>query len=255
MAQIPPETKALYEMLRADFDQALSKSLHDRSDSAAQAISRLDAKLDLLSSRIDDVKFSIGVDLDELRSGLERTTPPSDPSKTSAPSPSTTSGGGSPSADGPRPDSSHKDSGQRLYVPPPARGRQMDLTHGRFPLSSIENFRQNSVDVFGLGPRMELPRFDGTNPKLWQTRCEDYFRLWNTPSSLWISYATSLFEGAAASWLESVHRRVPQINWEEFCRLLQSRFGRNLHQAILRKFFSICQTFSGGLCGTLFRSL
>lgn len=121
---------------------------------------------------------------------------------------------------------------------------RIDLTHGRFPLSSIENFRQNSVDVFGLGPRMELPRFDGTNPKLWQTRCEDYFRLWNTPSSLWISYATSLFEGAAASWLESVHRRVPQINWEEFCRLLQSRFGRNLHQAILRKFFSICQTGS-----------
>lgn len=51
-----------------------------------------------------------------------------------------------------------------------------------------------------------------------------------------------MFEGPATRWLEFVHRRVPNVTWDEFCRLLQSRFGRNLHQSILRKFFSIQQT-------------
>lgn len=87
-----------------------------------------------------------------------------------------------------------------------------------------------------------MPHFDGANPKLWQTRCEDYFRFWNTPQNQWISLATSLFEGSAARWLDSVHRRAPNATWDEFCRLLQGRFGRNLHQSILRNFFHISQT-------------
>ena len=119
---------------------------------------------------------------------------------------------------------------------------QFDQTLQRVPFNSIENFRPTASDVYGFGPRIELPRFDGSNPKLWQTRSEDYFRFWNTPTNQWISLATSLFEGPAARWLESVRRRVPNATWDEFCRLLHNKFGRNLHQSILRKFFSIQQT-------------
>lgn len=231
-------------MLCADFDAAIDWSLQDRLDSATQAFSKLDAKLDQLSGRIDEVKHSIGVDLDELCSGLQRAAPQVDMSNGVQASSPPAPGSGVSSSEGLRSDGENRaPSGHRLYVPPPARGMQLEQIQGRTPFSSIKNLRQ-STDVFGLGPRIELPRFDGSNPKLWQSRCEDYFKLWNTPSSLWISYASSLFEGAAARWLESVHRRVPQVSWEEFCRLLQSRFGRNLHQAILRKFFSINQTGS-----------
>lgn len=73
------------------------------------------------------------------------------------------------------------------------------------------------MDRNSSGPRVELPRFDGTNPRLWQGRCEDYFVMRGTPGSLWISYATAMFEGAAARWLESVQRRVPNATWDEFC--------------------------------------
>lgn len=62
MDRISTETKAIYDLLRADFD----KSDRGRIDSTAATISKLDAKLDLLSSCIDEVKFSIGVDIDEL---------------------------------------------------------------------------------------------------------------------------------------------------------------------------------------------
>lgn len=79
-------------------------------------------------------------------------------------------------------------------------------------------------------------------PQLWQSRCEDYFQLWGTPPELWISYATAQFEGAAARWLESVKRRVPRLIWDDFCVLLQNRFGRNQHQALIRRLFHISQT-------------
>ena len=34
------------------------------------------------------------------------------------------------------------------------------------------------------------------------------------------------------------------LHWTEFCNLLQSRFGRNQHQNLLRKMFRIGQTSS-----------
>ena len=239
MDRISPETKAIYDLLRADFDKANG----DRADSTAQAIAQIDAKLDRLSGRIDEVKLSIGVDIDELRQGLDRSAANSSEPSRGAPATPARAPSSSPTCpDGHDVDIENRGSGHRIYVPPPVRGTQHDQLISRPPLSSIENFRQNASDVFGLGPRIELPRFDGGNPKLWQTRCEDYFRFWGTPPGQWISLATALFEGTAARWLESVRRRVPNISWDEFCRLLQSRFGRNLHQTILRKFFNIQQT-------------
>lgn len=129
MAQISPETKAIYEMLRADFDAELDRSLSERADSTAQAISMLDAQLDQLSGRIDEVKLFISVELDELRSGLDPATPAVNPTKpTQVPSPSTLSSGTSGS-DGPRSDSENMGSSHPLYVPPPARGMQIDQIH------------------------------------------------------------------------------------------------------------------------------
>lgn len=86
-----------------------------------------------------------------------------------------------------------------------------------------------------------MPRFDSSNPRLWQSRCKDYFALWGTPAHLWIQYASSQFEGAAARWLESVQRRALRATWSDFCQLLQSRFGRNQHQLRIHKFFQIAQ--------------
>ncbi|KAE8804312.1 hypothetical protein D1007_19729 [Hordeum vulgare] len=67
MEKISPETRAIYEFLRADFNTALAKTTSDRSEATVTTLAKLDTKLDLLSGRIDDVKLAIGVDIDELR--------------------------------------------------------------------------------------------------------------------------------------------------------------------------------------------
>jgi hypothetical protein len=57
-------------------------------------------------------------------------------------------------------------------------------------------------------PRMDVPRFDGENPKLWQLQCEDYFEMYNTSPHLWVRLASLQFSGPAARWLSSVQNSI-----------------------------------------------
>jgi hypothetical protein len=98
------------------------------------------------------------------------------------------------------------------------------------------------TDANASAPRIELPQFDGANPKLWQRRCEEYFRRWSTPQTLWVSYGTSQFTGAAATWLESFLTKNTQAGWEELVRGVMARFMRNQHTILLRRFYHISQT-------------
>ncbi|KAI4983500.1 hypothetical protein ZWY2020_025366 [Hordeum vulgare] len=76
MEKISPETRAIYEFLRADSDVVLAKTTSDRGEAMVSALAKIDTKLDLFFGRIDDVKLAIGVDIDELRGeiGADRST-------------------------------------------------------------------------------------------------------------------------------------------------------------------------------------
>jgi hypothetical protein len=47
-------------------------------------------------------------------------------------------------------------------------------------------------------PKLNFPVFDGDSPKLWQSRCEDYFHMYGVDPSLWIQVATMQCTGPAA---------------------------------------------------------
>jgi hypothetical protein len=94
---------------------------------------------------------------------------------------------------------------------------------------------------FTPGPRLELPHFDGAQPCLWQSRCEEYFALCGMPIFLWFLYASAQFEGATAKWLKSFKHSSLKAGWEEFCITLLAHFGRNQHATLLQRMFHICQ--------------
>jgi len=52
-------------------------------------------------------------------------------------------------------------------------------------------------------PKMNFPKFDGENPRLWITWCEDYFDLYTVEPAVWIKCATMDFVNSspAARWL------------------------------------------------------
>ena len=152
MEKISPETKAIYDLLWADFDAALSRTTAERSEELSTVFAKLDSKLDLLSGRIDDVKLSIGVDLDELRGeiGADRgaassPTAPPPPRATAARS-------GSSGSEGTRSEAEQRNSGPR-YVPPPARGMVVDPVPSTCQIVPVsEGFRQYQADAVSFGP-------------------------------------------------------------------------------------------------------
>lgn len=89
---------------------------------------------------------------------------------------------------------------------------------------------------------MDFPKFDGENPKLWQTRCEDYFAMFDTDPDLWIAVAAMQFEGPAARWLSFVQHKFVRASWGEFCTAVIHRFGRNQHQTLVQRLYRLRQT-------------
>ncbi|WVZ82001.1 hypothetical protein U9M48_029318, partial [Paspalum notatum var. saurae] len=94
----------------------------------------------------------------------------------------------------------------------------------------------------GKLPKLHFPHFDGSQPKLWITRCEDYFDLYGVDSHMWVKVASMHFSDAATHWLQSVEQRARICSWSEFRRMIMDRFGRDQHELLLRQLFNIKQT-------------
>jgi hypothetical protein len=90
-------------------------------------------------------------------------------------------------------------------------------------------------------PSMSSPAFDGSNPKLWRTRCETYFDFYSVARPMWIRLAIMHFEGATLFWLQYVEHRLRYMKWDEFCSGLYNRFGRDQHGTLIRHFYHIHQ--------------
>ena len=60
--------------------------------------------------------------------------------------------------------------------------------------------------AFGRLPKLNFADFDGSNPKLWISRTENYFDMYSVPSEMWIRVAGHYCKGPAARWLQSVER-------------------------------------------------
>jgi hypothetical protein len=101
---------------------------------------------------------------------------------------------------------------------------------------------QQPSHLLGQLPKVPFPTFDGDNPKLWQTRCEQYFTMYAVDPRVWIRVATMQFTGPAARWLQSVEPQLPYISWSDFGGMIQERFGRDQHEILIRQLFHIKQT-------------
>jgi len=95
--------------------------------------------------------------------------------------------------------------------------------------------------MLGKLPKLHFHRFDGENPKLWISRCEDYFDMYSVDSSFWVRLALNQLDGPAARWSQSVIKRLKAAQWSEFCSLLLERFGRDQQESLIRQLYHISQ--------------
>jgi hypothetical protein len=110
--------------------------------------------------------------------------------------------------DGHRTDNHHRENGfgsVMAYTSLPVKGASSDpytsfsrpLRSHRFSSSTGSSMSNSS----GHWPKFPLPKFEGENPKLWQSRCENYFDMCGVDKSNWVRISSMYFDGSAARWL------------------------------------------------------
>jgi hypothetical protein len=58
---------------------------------------------------------------------------------------------------------------------------------------------------------MHFPQFDGDNPQLWITHAQNYFEMYFVDASVWIKCSAMQFTGPTKCWLQTVERRLPEL--------------------------------------------
>uniref|UniRef100_A0ACD5WWR9 Uncharacterized protein n=1 Tax=Avena sativa TaxID=4498 RepID=A0ACD5WWR9_AVESA len=266
MDGLSPESRAIYDLLMVDSKEEYEKRFLDYKKEVLDAVHPfiLDTKSQLKSvnTAVADIKASVEADLEATRSRLggELSSVRNSLSAEIAqlavaierlprPDPDTLVGRSSAP--------SHRDVGEEPAGPigrryefinrgtscadhmtPPVGGMHSGRNSLNFPGHDANSSRGTDS---ALGPRVELPQFDGSNPKLWQRRCEDYFQRYQMQPTSWASYASDHFVGAAATWLESYLQQHQRPLWTEFVAAVLARFSRNQHQILVRRLIHIKQ--------------
>jgi hypothetical protein len=77
------------------------------------------------------------------------------------------------------------------------------------PIHESDRFHSHKSGRTSPGrlPKLNFPLFDGDYPKLWISRCQDYFDLYCVEPDRWIKLATMHFSPFAGRWLQSVEKK------------------------------------------------
>jgi hypothetical protein len=85
-------------------------------------------------------------------------------------------------------------------------------------------------------PKMDFPKFDGENPKLWKTQCENYFEVFRVQPCLCTHFASLNFISEATLWLQNHEAKLGRVeHWDEMCTLVLNQFGRNKYSLYRRQ--------------------
>ncbi|CAN6326944.1 unnamed protein product [Urochloa humidicola] len=93
-------------------------------------------------------------------------------------------------------------------------------------------------------PKMEFPKFDGTNPRLWKDKCESYFEIYSVSEHLKHRFAALNFEKTAETWFQTIELKSRFTSWEELHTAVCARFDKDQYQLCLKQLDNLKQTSS-----------
>lgn len=86
-------------------------------------------------------------------------------------------------------------------------------------------------------PRVDFPKFDGTNPRDWMLKCNNYFKIIpNIPYSKRVTLASMQFEGKAAQWYQNIAQKNLEFTWDQFLQLISAQFDELKENTIIPEF-------------------
>uniref|UniRef100_A0A803MRK9 Retrotransposon gag domain-containing protein n=1 Tax=Chenopodium quinoa TaxID=63459 RepID=A0A803MRK9_CHEQI len=77
---------------------------------------------------------------------------------------------------------------------------------------------------FGYNPKLEFPKFDGSNARLWIKKCCKYFSLCKIPDDQKVDLASLYMLDKAENWVSSYLATRSNVDWHDFVIDLAARF-------------------------------
>lgn len=72
---------------------------------------------------------------------------------------------------------------------------------------------------------LKFPSFDGDDPEGWLFKAEQYYTLHGVNEAKKVPLASVHLTGDAISWYRWLNEALGELSWQQFSRLLRSRFG------------------------------
>ena len=91
-------------------------------------------------------------------------------------------------------------------------------------------------------PKMSCPTFDGTNPRIWKSKCVDYFTLCNIDEAFWTIAASLSMDGNAAKWLQVYKKKYGLGDWDSFMTVVEQKFGVHDYRDAMEELLELKQT-------------
>lgn len=96
----------------------------------------------------------------------------------------------------------------------------------------------------GSTPKMDFPKFDGVNPRLWCEQREVYFEIYGVSEAMKTRFATLNFIGSAALWLQTAQLRGRFQNWEAMHTAVCAHFDKDQYPLHMKQLENLRQTGS-----------
>lgn len=92
--------------------------------------------------------------------------------------------------------------------------------------------------------KLDIPRFDGSDPLGWIFKINQFFEFHNTPEDQRIRMASFYMEGEALTWYQWMHSNGQLLSWPMFIQSLELRFAPSQYEDPRGALFKLCQTGS-----------
>jgi hypothetical protein len=90
-------------------------------------------------------------------------------------------------------------------------------------------------------PKLSFPQFTGKNPSIWKDKCQDYFKIFDIPSSMWATYASMNMDDNAAKWVQMYKKRYGLGDCTSFITAMEKKFGDSDYRAALTQLLDLHQ--------------
>lgn len=131
--------------------------------------------------------------------------------------------------------------------PPPARSSPTSQ-HIIFPPPTLiqtelldSNRSNDAADRRNWMPKMDFPKFNGNEARIWIDKCQTFFAMYQIPPGR-VAAATMYLEGSAAHWYQAYKSANVWQDWEQFQQAVLSEFETNTHSNKMREMLQLKQT-------------